>query len=513
MRVSLPGNTVVTEALPPLLSSLGQRILERPAKGLYLLCLFQVAFWSVLPAMTSRAPTLDAVEMLAWGEHWQLGYYKHPPLPAWIAEIARSITGEPILGPMVASQLLVALTFVFVFLLGKRLLGARDALIGTALSTGVYYFSWPTPELNHNVVQMPIWAACFWLFAVIRDNPRRVIAWLGLGLAAGIGIYAKYSVVVLYAVLGVWILAEPRLRRALLTPAPWAGVALAVLIALPHLVWLVQTDFMPIAYAEARSVRAADSPWRPVGFLLAQLADHGPMLVPLAFAFVPLLRRHREPELPQEPASSRAVRFLAVATLAPVLVTAAGAALTGAGLKDMWGAPMFTTSGLLVAALLSRHLTDGVARRLLAGCAVLLIVLPVAFAAQVPVALALGKVPPRNGAPMPTIAGAVTAAWRAATNRPLRYVGGNTWLAGLVAAGSADRPSMVADRDLAYSPWVTREDIARDGLLVVSFAKDPPATQPGMEPRSIGDVEIPWGGPRPLIIHYAIYPPRPSAMP
>ncbi|PTW59768.1 dolichyl-phosphate-mannose-protein mannosyltransferase [Breoghania corrubedonensis] len=496
-----------------MLSSLAQRVLERPAKGLFLLCLMQVAFWSVLPAMTSRAPTLDVVEMLAWGEHWQLGYYKHPPLPAWIAEAARMMSGEPILGPMVASQLLVALTFVFVFLLGNRLLGARDALIGTALSTGVYYFSWPTPELNHNVVQMPIWAACFWLFAVVLDNPRRLLPWLGLGLAIGVGVYAKYSVVVLYVVLAVWILAEAGLRRALLTRGPWAGAALAVLVALPHLVWLVQTDFMPIAYAEARSARAADSAWRPLRFLLAQLVDHAPMLVPLAFAFLPLLRREREPEQPHTRAPSAAIRFLAIATLAPVLLTAAGAALTGAGLKDMWGAPMFTTSGLFVAALLSRHLVDGVVKRLLAGCTVLLILLPVAFSAQVPVARALGKKPPRNGAPMPAIAGSVTAAWRAATKRPLRYVGGDTWLAGLVAAGSADRPTLVADRDLTYSPWVTREDIARDGLLIVGFPKDPPPSQPGMEPRSIGDVEIPGAGSRPLIIRYAIYPPRPALIP
>ncbi|MDJ0931878.1 glycosyltransferase family 39 protein [Breoghania sp.] len=488
-------------------SRLGQRFLESPGKGLFVICLMQVAFWSVLPAATSTAPPLDIVEMLAWGEHWQLGYYKHPPLPAWIAQTARMITGEPILGPMVASQLLVALTFVFVFLLGKRLLGARNALLGTALSTGVYYFSWPTPELNHNVVQMPIWAACFWLFAVIREDPRKIGPWLGLGLAACIGIYAKYSVVLLYAVLGVWILVEPRLRRALLTIGPWAGAVLALLVAAPHLVWLVRTDFMPITYAEARSAAAADSPWRPAGFLLAQLGDHAPMLVPLLFAFLPWLAR--APESEQLSAPSQAVRFLAIMTLAPVLATAAGAALIGAGLKDMWGAPMFTTSGLFAVALLSRRLTDTAARRLLAGAAVLLVVLPVAFAAQVPVAFQLVKKPPRDGAPMPAIAGSVTAAWRAATGHPLRYVGGSTWLAGLVSAGSIDHPAIVVDRDLAYSPWVTRADLKRDGLLIVSFADKLAPPQPGMTASSIGDVEIPWSGAKPLMLHYEIYPPRP----
>ncbi|WP_321501678.1 glycosyltransferase family 39 protein [Breoghania sp.] len=498
---------------------LGQGFLDRPLRGLVALCLAQIVLWSLLPAATSRAPTLDVVEMLSWGEHWQLGYYKHPPLPAWIAEAARLLTGEPILGPMVASQLLVALTFVFVFALGKRLLGARDAFLGTALATGVYYFSWPTPELNHNVIQMPIWAACFWLFALIRENPRRLLPWLGLGLAAGIGVYAKYSVVVLYALLGVWMLIHPRIRPALLTKAPWLCAVVVLIVAAPHLVWLIQTNFMPITYFQARSQAAGGSPWRPIGFLLAQLADHAPMLLPLLLAFLPWSRRKVEspadpaPAEPRAPASRDAIRFLAVATLAPALLTAALAALLGAGLKDMWGAPMFTTSGLFVVALLSRSLDDDRARRLLAGAAILIVVLPIAYAAQIPVADALGKKPPRNGAPMAAMTGSVTAAWRAATGKPLRYVGGQTWLAGLVAVGSADRPAMVADRDLAYSPWVSQADLARDGLLVVSFADKPADPQPGLQLGSSGTIDVPWSGPRPLVLHYAIYPPQPRLAP
>ncbi|WP_321345022.1 glycosyltransferase family 39 protein [Breoghania sp.] len=492
-------------------AKLGQGFLERPVRGLLVLCLAQIILWSLLPAATSRAPTLDVVEMLSWGEHWQLGYYKHPPLPAWIAEAARLVTGEPILGPMIASQLLVALTFVFVFALGKRLLGARNAFLGTALATGVFYFSWPTPELNHNVVQMPIWAACFWLFSLIRENPRRLLPWLGLGLAAGIGVYAKYSVAVLYAVLGMWMLIHPQIRRAFLTRGPWACVAVGLVVAAPHLVWLVQTDFMPITYFQARSQAAGSSPWRPLGFLLAQLGDHGPMALPLLLAFLPWPRRkpEDEPAANPAPAPRDAVRFLTIATLAPALLTAGLAALLGAGLKDMWGAPMFTTSGLFAVALLARRLDDGRARRLLAGASILLVVLPIAYAAQIPVTDALGKKPPRNGAPMAAMAGSVTAAWRAATGKPLRYVGGHTWLAGLVAVGSADRPAMVADRDLAYSPWVTQADLARDGLLVVSFAERPAAPQPGLEAASTGTIDVPWSGPRPLVLHYAIYPPQP----
>lgn len=495
-----------------MIRTLASRLLHHPWQGLAALCAAQVLLWSLLPAATSLAPPLDVVEMLAWGEHWQFGYYKHPPLPAWIAEAARLMTGEPILGPMIAAQLCVALTFLFVFLLGRRLMGARDALLGTALCTGVYYFSWPTPELNHNVVQMPIWAASFWLFSIIRADPRRILPWAALGLVAGIGVYAKYSVAVLYLVLGIWILAEARLRRALLTPAPWIGLAIAVLVILPHLVWLIRTNFLPIAYAQARSAAVATSPWGAAGFLLTQLANHAPLLLPLAFAFMPWRRgaEQAEAETRRASASGHALRFLMATTLVPVFLTAVLAALTGSGLRDMWGAPMFTTSGLFAVALLRARLTDMAARRLLIGCGLLLLALPVIFALRVPVAAALHKKTPRNGWPMAEIAGAVTAAWRAETRRPLAIVGGDPWLAGLVSVGSIDRPDLAMTQDLAWSPWISPQEMADKGLVVVSFAGSAEPPLPGRTAKAEGDVEIPWSGPKSLVIHYAIYPPASS---
>ena len=37
------------------------------------------------------------------------------------------------------------------------------------------------------------------------------------------------------------------------TPGPWLALAVALLIALPHVIWLFHTDFLPFAYAEHRA--------------------------------------------------------------------------------------------------------------------------------------------------------------------------------------------------------------------------------------------------------------------
>ena len=45
-----------------------------------------VVIWTALPALLSHNLQLDLVEDLALGREWQLGYWKHPPLPWWVAD-------------------------------------------------------------------------------------------------------------------------------------------------------------------------------------------------------------------------------------------------------------------------------------------------------------------------------------------------------------------------------------------------------------------------------------------
>ena len=64
--------------------------------------------WALL--MTARPnPPLDLVEWLSWGREWQLGYHKHPPLAAWVAEVGRALTPGSFFGIYLLGYLAVAL--------------------------------------------------------------------------------------------------------------------------------------------------------------------------------------------------------------------------------------------------------------------------------------------------------------------------------------------------------------------------------------------------------------------
>ena len=54
-----------------------------------------------------------------WGHQWQLGYHKHPPLPAWIAEAAAVGCGGHFWGVYLVSQLGIVACLWAVWRLGR----------------------------------------------------------------------------------------------------------------------------------------------------------------------------------------------------------------------------------------------------------------------------------------------------------------------------------------------------------------------------------------------------------
>ena len=61
-------------------------------------------------------------------------------------------------------------------------------------------------------------------------------------------------VAVLAVPLGIFMLADRDARKHFTTPGPYIALAAAIAAMAPHLVWLVQNDFLPFGYAEHRAV-------------------------------------------------------------------------------------------------------------------------------------------------------------------------------------------------------------------------------------------------------------------
>ena len=426
--------------------------------------LFQILVWTIVARALAVSLPLDVVsDGISWGHEWQLGYYKHPPLPAWLTEIAFDTLGD--VGPFLLSQLAIAATYLLVYALGREVSDVRQAVAGTMLLAGTIYFSTASPEFNNNVAQMPAWAAIALTFYKAL-NTKTYRWWLALGLACGVGILMKYSSALLIAVAFVYLIANRSARQVLLTPKPYLSMAVFAVTIAPHVYWLILHHIEPIRYAVNRGgnfTGIAQHIWILLNFVLAQLADQ--IVLILVAMITGFMGRQMLPK--RTDFSDPNFQFLIALGLGPALLSVLLSMLTGLGLRAMWGAPMWNLTGLLIV-FASRHRLERTSLRRLYVCtAVLFVLQPTAYAFETNIGPQLLGQPCRTLWPDRAMAVFFDNEWNMRVHQPLGIVAGDGWLAGLVAMRSSPRASVFIDGNFDYSSWITPERISREGALVI----------------------------------------------
>ena len=271
--------------IPPIgpLGPLLAWIAARPGRAFAGFLALHAAVWTALPTLLYPNLPLDLIEALIYGREWQLGYDKLPPLPWWLVEIAYRLAGHDFAYYLLA-QLAVVSAFAIIWAAARPLVGPLGALIAVLIVDGLHYLNYTSAKFNHDVIQLPFWAlAGFAFHRALRG--RQMTDWLLLGFAVGLSLWAKYFVAVLAIPLALFVLFDRDARQTLKTPGPYIAIAVALVTMAPHLVWLVQNDFLPFAYAEHRALPSRgliDHVWHPLQFadqpvvLLASLAaDRG----------------------------------------------------------------------------------------------------------------------------------------------------------------------------------------------------------------------------------------------
>ena len=228
------------------------RIVAAPGPALAAILVLHAVVWTALPALLYANLPLDLIEALTYGREWQLGYDKLPPLPWWLVEIVYRLAGHDFAYYLLAQAAVVTALWL-VFLTARPIAGPISALIAVLIVDGLHYFNYTAAKFNHDVIQLPFWAlAGFAFHRALRGG--WLGHWLLLGLAIGISLWAKYFVVVLAVPLAAFLVFDDDARKTLATPGPYIAAAVALVTVAPHLVWLVQNDFLPFRYAEANTI-------------------------------------------------------------------------------------------------------------------------------------------------------------------------------------------------------------------------------------------------------------------
>ncbi|TYC53416.1 glycosyltransferase family 39 protein [Rhodobacterales bacterium] len=428
--------------------------------------------YALVPTLTFPGPPLDVVEGFAWGRELQLGYTKHPPMSAWLLEASYHLTGGHYFGGYWLSALSAAAGYVFIWRLARRLgLSDWQAFWAIVLTSVTFYFTLPMPEFNPNILQIPVWAGMMLFFHRALEKGRW-FDWLALGLLAAFGLYTKYFVLLLIGAIGLYTLVFADARRHIRTLGPWLTMVVCAALMLPHIGWLLETDFLTLQYAASRSKPAetlVDHIVNPLAFLVAQIGNHAALflvvIAGLGWTGVRTFRSRRSVEA--SPTDRTADRFLLWFAFVPLGVVLLASAATGNEFEHMWGTPLFVLSGIAAVRYLALpSLWPHPKRALGTAIAVQCIFLGVIFGQGVLEPYWKAKAT-RIHYPAGPIADELAAIWKARMGTDLAYVAGDMWSAANVTLHGPGRPSMFYLHDRVLSPWIDFDDVQARGVMIV----------------------------------------------
>jgi hypothetical protein len=191
---------------------------------------------------------MDVAEAFAWGQKFQLGYGKHPPLAGWIAGLWFDMFPVTDWATYLLAMTTLAIGLVISWLIAIRVVDYRRAFFVVVMLAIYPIFNFKGFKFNPDLLQL-VTLPLLVLAYLSAFEKRTALSGLWLGLAAALALMTKYWVLTMIGAVGLAALIHPDRLNFLRSPAPWVAIAAALVAMIPHLLWLKEVDFAPLVYA------------------------------------------------------------------------------------------------------------------------------------------------------------------------------------------------------------------------------------------------------------------------
>jgi 4-amino-4-deoxy-L-arabinose transferase-like glycosyltransferase len=191
----------------------------------------------------------DVAEAYAWGQKFQLGYGKHPPLSGWVAGLWFMLFPAANWATYALAMATLGSGLVICWLIALHVVDRRRAFFIVVMLALYPIFNFKGFKYNPDLLQL-VTLPLLVLAYLHAFEKRTVRAGLWLGLAAALALMTKYWVLTMIGAIGIAALLHPDRWAFLRSPAPWVAIGALVVAMLPHLWWLREVDFAPLTYAE-----------------------------------------------------------------------------------------------------------------------------------------------------------------------------------------------------------------------------------------------------------------------
>ena len=297
--------------------------------------------WTAIPSLTNNNLPLDTIEALAWGSNLDWGFNKHPPMSAFLVEIFYQIFGKNDWAYYLLSQICVVLSFFIVWSLSKDFLrNGIYSFLSILLLEGIYFYNYTTPEFNVYVCELPFWSlTVFYCWKGFKSN--KYSDWILFGIFAAAGVLSHYLFVYLllsFDVFFLYMIYKKKTNfRCLISLIPF------FLILIPHLIWLVENNYITITYGLHRTGTCEqnflDHIIHPLIFLGKQIGILIPFFLMLLFLISKLKTKFS--------LKDNKILFLLAVNVVPLTLVFLTSMIMGVKIRTMWMTPFYLFFGIL----------------------------------------------------------------------------------------------------------------------------------------------------------------------
>ncbi|HEX6342487.1 glycosyltransferase family 39 protein [Umezawaea sp.] len=232
---------------------------------------------------------LDELYFRVAGEHLAWGYVDQPPLVAVLAKLQVLLFGDGLTAIRVVPALLAGASVLVAGLIAREFGGGAVAQVLAACASAASLATVAAGHVLHpTAVDHLVWVAVCWLVVrLLRTGDQRL--WIAIGAVVGVGMLAKYLVVLLVLGLAAGLLVGGP-RKVFASPHLALGAGLALVLNLPGLVWQGLNGWPQLAMAGSLSEQPGVG--AAVNLLVGQVLMVGPLLTPVwVVGLVALVRR------------------------------------------------------------------------------------------------------------------------------------------------------------------------------------------------------------------------------
>jgi 4-amino-4-deoxy-L-arabinose transferase-like glycosyltransferase len=400
----------------------------------FIFILTHLTVWTLVPSLTNNNLPLDTIEALAWGSNLDWGFNKHPPISAFFSEIFYQIFGTQDWAYYLLSQIFVVTAFIVVFKFAEELFQNKTlSLVSVLLLEGVYFFNFTTPEFNVNVCQLPFWALCVYYSWKLFDKQQATFKdcfWLGV--FAAVGFLSKYLFIYLLIAIDLLFFYVIFIKKYKKFDFKYL-ISLEVFIVLlvPHLIWLINNDYVTITYALARTglenSSFIDHLIYPLIFLVKQVG----ILIPFFLMSFFLIKKFKF----KISIKDKKLLFLLFVNLVPIGLMLLTSMITGSKIRTMWMTPFYLFFGVFFVYLLKSQINLKKITPFIYGFLFFFFLSPVIYSY-----VSITQTDKRTDYPGREIATKIKIIWDQDFDKEIEFVIGDEWKAGNLSYYLKSRP-------------------------------------------------------------------------